>query len=415
LSRGLRAGCILFAILLLLGLGVVAGVALDREVFFRFIPPDNVPAGAEEYFRLIAQAWNAVEQQYVDQEAADRQTLTYGAISGMVDALGDTGHSTFLTPEMVQANYQFTQGQFEGIGAYVEMRDDRAVIVAPIDGSPAEAAGLQPGDVILSVDGESTAGMPLTEVVQRITGPAGTEVTLTLLRPATDETLEVTLTRQEIDLENVIWARVPGTRIAHVRVVAFSAGVTDDLRQALTEIREQQLDGLILDLRRNPGGLLSEAVGVTSQFLESGTVLLRRDAQGNVERVAVTEGGLATGLPLVILIDAGSASAAEIVSGALQDAGRAQLVGETTFGTGTVLQQFPLNDGSALLLATEEWLTPDGRVIWHMGIEPDVPVELPPGATPLLPAAETTMTPEQVEATDDAQFLQALDLLLPAP
>ena len=415
MSRGLRAGCILFAILLLLGLGVVTGVALDREVFFRFIPPDNVPAGAEDDFRLIAQAWNAVEQQYVDQEAADRQTLTYGAISGMVDALGDTGHSTFLTPEMVQANYQFTQGQFEGIGAYVEMRDDRAVIVAPIDGSPAEAAGLQPGDIILDVDGQSTAGMPLTEVVQRITGPAGTDVTLTLLRPATDDTITVTLTRQEIDLDNVIWARVPGTRIAHVRIVAFSAGVTDDLRQALTEIRQQELGGLILDLRRNPGGLLSEAVGVTSQFLESGNVLLRRDAQDNVEEVPVREGGLATGLPLVVLIDAGSASAAEIVSGALQDSGRAQLVGETTFGTGTVLQQFPLNDGSALLLATEEWLTPDGRVIWHMGIEPDVPVELPPGATPLLPAAESTMTPEQVEATDDAQFLQALDLLLPAP
>jgi len=245
--------------------------------------------------------------------------------------------------------------------------------------------------------------------MERITGPAGTRVTLTILRPATDETRDVTLTHQQIEVENVVWAPVPGTNIAHLRIVTFNAGTTHEVQQALTEIRQQGLTGIILDLRRNPGGLLNEAIGVTSQFLAGGNVLLQKDVRGRVLEVPVEAGGLATDLPLVVLIDAGTASGAEIVAGALQDAGRAMLVGETTFGTGTVLQPFPLSDGSMLLLATAQWLTPNGRVIWHKGIEPDVPVELPPGATPLLHAIKEALTPEVLETTDDIQFLRALE------
>jgi carboxyl-terminal processing protease len=402
---------ILFAVLLFLGVGLAGGIVLDRQVLAEYVPPDNVPTDATASFQLMAEAWNIIHQSYVDRPAVQGQALTYGAIDGMVGALGDTGHSRFLSPEMVQAQHDFTTGQFEGIGAYVEMKDGHVVIVAPMDGSPAQQAGLQPGDVILKVDGENVAGLPIDQVVGRILGPAGTSVTLTILTPDTGQTRDVTLVRAHIELQNVFWQQLPGTQIAHVRIVAFSQGVTEDLKKALGEIEQQGLTGIILDLRSNPGGLLSEAVGTASQFLEGGNVLLEKDAQGEITPVPVLEGGLAPDLPLVVLIDPGTASAAEIVSGALQDAGRARLVGETTFGTGTVLNQFTLSDGSALLLATEEWLTPEGRLIWHQGIAPDVQASLPQGTSPLLPEAESGMTLEQVQNSGDAQLLRALELL----
>ncbi|MEJ2736828.1 MAG: S41 family peptidase, partial [Anaerolineae bacterium] len=402
---------ILVAVVLFLGVGLAGGIVLDRQVLARSLPPDNVPADATPSFQLMAEAWNIINQSYVDRPAVQAQALTYGAVGGMVDALGDTGHSRFLSPEMVQAQHDFTNGQFEGIGAYVEMKDGHVVIVAPMDGSPAQQAGLQPGDVILKVDGEDVVGLPIDQVVGRILGPAGTSVTLTILTPETGQSREVTLVRAQIALQNLFWQQLPGTQIAHVRIVAFSKGVTDDLRQALGEIQQSGLTGIILDLRSNPGGLLSEAVGTASQFLVTGNVLLEKDAQGEITPVAVQEGGLAPTLPLVVLTDAGTASASEIVSGALQDAGRALLVGETTFGTGTVLNEFDLSDGSSLLLATEEWLTPEGRLIWHHGIVPDVQVALPQGTAPLLPQAEAGMTEEQVRNSGDAQLLRALELL----
>jgi carboxyl-terminal processing protease len=407
------SGClgILIAVVLFLGVGLAGGVLLDRQVLAEYVPLDKVPADATASFQLMAEAWNMIHQSYVDRSAIGAQTLTYGAIGGMVDALGDTGHSRFLSPEMVQEQHSFTTGQFEGIGAYVEMKEGHVVIVAPMDGSPAQQAGLRPGDIILKVDGEDAAGLAIDQVVSRIVGPADTSVTLTILTPETGQTRDVTLVRAKITLQNVRWQRLPGTQVAHVRVVAFSQGVTDDLKQALSEIQQQGMTGIILDLRRNPGGLLSESVGTASQFLEGGNVLLEEDAQGEITPVPVLKGGLGPDLPLVVLIDPGTASAAEIVSGALQDAGRAKLVGETTFGTGTVLNEFSLSDGSALLLATEEWLTPQGRRIWHQGIAPDVQVALPQGTSPLLPEAEAGMTPEQLQNSGDAQLLRALELL----
>jgi carboxyl-terminal processing protease len=405
-----------------LGLGLSSGVVLDRQFLAQAVPTATlatpprptiaVPADTESEFRLMREAWDRIQESYVDRPAVDNQRLIYGAIGGMVDALGDTGHSRFLSPEMVQQQHTFASGEFEGIGAYVEMKDGRLVIVAPMDGTPAQQAGLRPGDVILQVDGENVAGLPIDQVIDRILGPAGTQVTLTILAPDTGQTRDVLLTRAHITLHNVVWQRLPGTNVAHLRVVAFSKGVTDDLRQALTEIRQQGLTGIVLDLRSNPGGLLDEAVGVASQFLGSGDVLLEQDAQEKVTGVPVEKGGLALDTPLVVLVNQGTASASEIVSGALQDAGRARLVGETTFGTGTVLNEFSLSDGSALLLATEEWLTPKGRLIWHQGIAPDEVVTLTTGTAPLLPEAESGMTPEQLRSSGDAQLLHALEVLI---
>jgi carboxyl-terminal processing protease len=291
------------------------------------------------------------------------------------------------------------------------MKEGQVVIVAPIDGTPAQRAGLRPGDVILSVDGQEVAGQSLDQVVSRILGPKGTEVTLTILLPDSGETREITIVRAEITIENVVWERLPGTEVADVRIAAFSQGVTQDLEQALIEIEQQGLSGVILDLRNNPGGLLDEAIGTASQFLASGNVLLVKDAQGQTSPIAVKEGRHSLDLPMVVLINQGTASAAEIVSGALQDAGRATLVGETTFGTGTVLNQFALSDGSAVLLATQLWLTPSGRVIWRQGIEPDEVVVLPGDAVLIAPGPGAAIGREELETSTDAQLLRALELV----
>lgn len=247
--------------------------------------------------------------------------------------------------------------------------------------------------------------------MKRILGPAGTSVTLTILNPGSEQSRDVTLVRAHLTLHNVTWQRLPDTTIAHVRVAVFSKGVSQDLKQALTDIHQQGLTGIILDLRNDPGGLLDEAVGVASQFLSSGNVVLEQDAQGHTTPIAVKSGGLATTLPVVVLINQGTASGAEIVAGALQAAHRATLVGEKTFGTGTVLNEFKLSDGSVLLLATEEWLTPQGHLIWHQGIAPDEVIPLPANTSPLLPELEPGMSSTQLQANGDQQLLQALALL----
>jgi carboxyl-terminal processing protease len=395
-------------VILALGLGLTGGVYFDRQVL---LSDGFIPTQAKPDFRLMAEAWNKIDQVYVDRQAIQPQTMTYAAISGMVDSLGDTGHSTFLSPQMVKQEQNYIQGQFEGIGAEVQTKNNHVVIVAPIDGSPAQKAGLRPGDIILKVNGEDMTGQPISTVVNKILGPAGTKVTITIQDPTTGQTRDVTITRARIEIQNVTWHMVPGTTIADVRLAGFSEGVTQDLVKALQQIQAQNATGLILDLRNNPGGLLSEAVGVASQFLSSGNVLQEKDAQGNIKDVPIEPGGVAPNIPMVVLINKGTASASEIVAGALQDANRATLIGETTFGTGTVLERFTLSDGSALMLATQEWLTPKGRVIWHKGIPPNDTVSLSASATPLIPEAMQSMTPAQVQSSGDAQLLKGLQLL----
>jgi len=392
--------------------GFVGGVFADRVAFANVWPvPVTSQPTSQPDFSILKEAWRTIDENYVDRQAVEPKKLEYGAVSGMVDTLGDTGHSRFMTPEMVKAERNFTQGWFEGIGAEVQEKDGQIVIVSPIDGSPAQKAGLNPGDVILKVNGNDVTGLPLSDVVSQILGPAGTQVTLTVLHPENGKAEDVTLTREKIQIQNISWSPIPGTDLADIRLAAFSNNVSDDLKIALQEIKEQGLKGAVIDLRNNPGGLLNESVQTASQFLSSGTVLQVRDAEGNVEDIPVKRGGVATDFPIVVLINQGTASAAEIVSGALQDAGRAKLVGEKTFGTGTVLNQFSLSDGSALLLATQEWLTPKGRVIWHEGIDPDVTVTMAPDIFPVSPNTLRTMPPDALKDISDIQFLKAVELL----
>ena len=275
----------------------------------------------------------------------------------------------------------------------------------------AQKAGLRPGDLIVQVFGEDISDWPLNRVVERISGPAGTVVRLTLEDPKTGHKREVSAARASIKIRDVSWQQLPGTDFYHLRLSSFDVGAAKDLRKALLAIQERGAKGIILDLRNNPGGILDEAIDVASQFLGEGDVLLMKDSTGTVSSVPVEKGGVATELPLVALVNGGSASASEILAGSLQDAGRARLLGETTFGTGTVLGQFKLSDGSVLLLAVQEWLTPSGRSFWHKGLTPDEVVTLSPEITPLLPSTEREMSAEQIQTYGDVQLLRALETI----
>jgi carboxyl-terminal processing protease len=395
----------LLAFCLVFGLG--CGMLFDRWMLMAYVPSD-----ASADFRLMSEAWNTISRYYVDRSAVTPEALTYGAISGMVNALGDKGHSTFLSPTMVKELKASETGQLQGVGLHVEMNTNgQVVILAPIDNSPAQRAGLRSGEIILSIDGRDIAGEPLNQVSHQISGAVGTQVELGILSPKTHRVRDVTIVRANIKLSNVAWTQIPGTEIADLRIAGFNDHVSADVHAALHEIQQKQMKGLILDLRNNPGGVLDEAVDVASEFLPGGNVLLVKDAHGTVTPVPVKPGGLATNMPMAVLVNRGSASASEIVAGALRDANRAELVGETTFGTGTVLNEFQLSGGSALLLAVDEWLTPSGESFWHKGLTPQIVVSLPQEVYPLSPIIIGEMTDEELQSSDDKQLLSALDWL----
>jgi carboxyl-terminal processing protease len=362
-------------------------------------------------FAVFWQAWDIVHKNFVDRAALEPTILTYGAIRGMVEALGDDGHTAFLTPEEIERQRSDLAGTFTGIGAQLGVRDALPVIIAPFDGSPAYEAGIKAGDIIMKVDGEDVTTMPLNDIVARIRGPEGTVVVLSLLRPDENRSLEVSITRGEIKIPAASWAMIPGTEVALIRLSQFSANALDDVKESIEGARAAEAEALIVDVRNNPGGLLEQAIGVTSQFLSDGDVLLEEDASGARKAYPVERGGAATDLPLVVLINAGSASSAEIFAGAIEDHERGHVVGETTFGTGTVLQPYPLRDGSALLLGTKQWLTPKGRLIRKQGIGPDVEVILPIEADLLTPLELESMSVQDLLESEDAQLLKALELL----
>ena len=346
---------------LIFGAGLMLVLILGQQGLGAFLITHGISHKAEPDFALMAQAWDTIQAEYVDHAAVKPKEMTYGAITGMVEALGDTGHSTFLSPQMLKEEEEFTSGRYKGIGAEVEKKSGHVVIVAPFDGSPAQKAGLRPGEIILKVDGKDVAGLSLLQVVRRISGEAGTQVTLTILSPESGDARDVTLTRATISITTSPGASFQAP-ISPICGWPVSATASPMKCTALASIKNAGMAEIVLDLRNNPGGLLTEAVGVTSQFLHGGIVLQEKEPGGR-SPASRWYGGLAPDIPLVVLVNTGTGSAAEILSGALQDARRAQLIGEKTFGTGTVLKQFPLHDGSALLLAIQEWLTPKGRVI----------------------------------------------------
>ncbi len=368
-------------------------------------------------FGIFWEAWDIVVDHFVDREKIDYRQMTYGAIRGMLATLGDEGHTALLTPEELELHRTGLEGRFEGIGAYVAMEDGQIKIVSPIAGSPAEAAGLLPGDVVLAVDGEEVQGLSLNQVIFRIRGPAGTQVTLTVLHPDAEEPVDVVITRQRIVLDSVTWTRIPGTPIAYIHISQFTADTGQELERALQALQRSQdsqgpVRGILLDLRNNPGGYLREAIRVSSQFLPRGaTILIEEDASKERRYYTARGVGLARELPLVVLVNPGTASAGEITAGALLENGRAPLVGQTTFGTGTVLNQFNLSDGSAILLGVTNWLTPNGQRIKGQGVTPTVQVEQP-ASTPLVDARRLAGADlRELARLPDRQFIVALEML----
>lgn len=394
-----------------------AGIGVGRLVVPAGAPDVTTPNPASPVptqFGLIKEAWDVLHEKYVARSQLNDRDLIYGAINGITQAVGDTGHTDFMTPEERKARNDALSGSYVGIGVRIdETTDGLPQVVTVFKNSPAEAAGLAPDDVILEVDGQKTAGHTIDEIAGWVRGEAGTKVELTIRHGDTEKT--VSITRADVPIEPVSWALVPGSKTAFIRLEQFSQGAADDMVKALNEAGVAGADRIVLDMRGNPGGYVNEAVGVTSQFLKSGIVYIERDADNNRTEHPVTPGGVATDLPLTVLVDGDTASSAEIVSGAIQDAERGKIVGETTFGTGTVLGEFELSDGSALRVGTVEWLTPKGREIWHHGIAPDEPVTLPTGVSPLTPDAVGKLTPAAVKTIKDTQVSKALEVVAAEP
>jgi carboxyl-terminal processing protease len=374
-------------------------------------PGASVPPDAPADVGLLWEALAIVRGHYVDRSALEpTSNLTYGMLDGLLRALGDPGHSTFLTPDQVKAAAEDLSGSFSGVGVFLGERGGGPIIISVISGSPADKAGLRSGDRIIAIDGKAADGLSVPEVVSRVRGLEGTTVRLTVLHLDAAAPVVIPVVRAKIDVPPVVWSVVPGTRAAMIRIVQFSQGTTKALQAAIAEAAAAGAQAIVLDLRNDPGGLVDEAVGAASTFLATGVVYVRQDADGKQTPVPVRkEPG--TDKPLVVLADFGTASSAEILTGALQDGGRAKVVGTRTYGTGTVLNQFDLSDGSAIRLGVELWLTPDGRRIFPDGVTPDEVVDLAPGVTPLEPTDLKTMTAAALKASGDAQLLRALELL----
>lgn len=400
----------LFLALVLFGGGFLAGVS-SQQVLGAQPSPVATEGEAPAVFGVFWEVWDLVTEHYVDQSVVEPTKMTYGAISGMLNALNDDGHTRFLSPKEFEHQQDAFAGRLVGIGIEVSMRDGRITIVAPMPQSPAQRAGLQPGDVIVGVDGTDVSKKDLAEVADLIRGAEGTPVTLTILRMSESRTFDVTVTRAEITVPAVTWALLPGTPIAFAQINQFSERANEELIAAIRDARAAGATKIVLDLRNNPGGLRDEAIDVTGQFIASGVALIQLDAKGERTTFSVEGGGVATDTPLVVLVNEGSASAAEIVAGAVQDHQRAPVVGTKTFGTGTVLSTYTLSDGSAVMLGTARWLTPDGRAIWHEGLEPSIVVEMPDDALPTTPFDLRSMSAEQLHASEDAQLLRAIEIL----
>lgn len=356
------------------------------------IASSNMPPDAEEVFDPFWEVWNLANSQYFDQPL-DPENLMEGAIEGMLARLDDP-NTRYLSPAVEESARDTMEGEIQGIGVLVEMVDEQITVVSPFEGSPAEQAGIKPGDVLLEADGVDLVGMDLSEAAALIRGPAGTQVNLVILRG--DETLTFEVTRDVIQIPSVR-GEMMEEDIAYVRLSRFGNRTPEELRTVLEQLLGQNPSGMILDLRNNPGGGLDSSVGIADQFLDEGIVLTEQFGTGRERVFRSSSRGLAENIPLVVLVNEGSASASEVLAGAIRDRDRGRLVGDTTFGKGTVQTWHALSNGGGVRITTARWLTPGGDWVNETGLTPDVVVP-----DPETPAAE----PE-----DDVQLQAAIEEL----
>ncbi|RPI87613.1 MAG: S41 family peptidase [Chloroflexi bacterium] len=357
----------------------------------------STPDDLQTLFTPFWEAWNIVHEQYVEQPVDD-QLLMQGAIRGMMDALGDQ-QTFYMEPQLYETESSSLQGEYEGIGAYVDTDGEFLSIVSPIEGSPADLAGLQPGDIVIAIDGEDMTGVAPEQARLKVLGPEGTQVTLTIAREGESGPLEFVITRAKITIHSAEGKMLEDQDgIAYIDINTFGEQTTQVLRQALDEVLKQNPRGIIIDLRNNPGGYLTTAVEVSSEFIDDGVLLYEQYGDGRRDEHKALGNGRATDIPIVVLINQGSASASEILAGALQDYDRAKLVGMQSYGKGSVQNWVPLsNNQGAARVTIAKWLTPDERAIDHVGLTPDVIVE---------------MTVEDFEAELDPQLDAAVETLL---
>ena len=370
------------------------------------------PTATPKELGVIEEAWNTILNDYVDKDKVDLNALSSSAIKAMLESIHDPYAAYFDAAEYESIKQINLEGIYGGIGAVVTIADGNLTVIAPIAGTPAERAGIKPQDKILEVDGNSTEGMSLEEAVLKIHGDPGTKVTLQVLHQGEETPITLVITREEINLTSVYQeigntTSTPTTTpapavtplpngIAIITITYFSERTGDEIISALKDVLASDARGIVLDLRDNPGGVVNSAVTVTSQFLKEGIVLYALDSEGRKVNWGVETGGLATDLPLAVLVNGNSASASEVVAGALQDYGRGLLIGTKTFGKGTVNHFRELSDGSAIYITIGRWYTPKGRQIEGQGLTPDIVVE---------------RTEQDVQQGKDPQLDQAIEYI----
>lgn len=354
-------------------LGALVGgyaVLADRDRGLGKVINTTLGSPADADYSMYWEIYSRLESEYVGE--ADRQKLLYGAIRGTVDALGDP-YSLFLDPEEAERFFQDIEGEFSGIGAEINQEGETFVIVAPLPDSPAESAGLKAKDVIVSVDGKDASEFEFGELINAIRGKAGTEVKLGIFRDGAEEIEEVAVTRDTIELESVEYEARDGG-VAVIRLTQFSDDTLRELTDLEDDLERNNTTGIVLDLRNNPGGYLDASVDIASLFVKDGPIVIEQNKAGERKEFPTTLQPVLSDYKLVVLINDGSASASEIVAGAVQDRKEGTIVGTKSFGKGSVQEVDRLDDGSALRLTIAKWLTPDGRAIDHEGIKPDVEV-----------------------------------------
>ncbi len=347
-------------------------------------------------FQAFWNIWKTVKERYVETPPSDVK-MFYGAISGMVGSLGDP-YSVFFDPDYAQKFSKELEGEFEGIGAEIGVKQDKLTIIAPLPGTPADKAGIKSGDRILAIDGIDTTGMLVDDAVSRIRGDKGTPVKLLITREGLKEPKEITIVRDKILVESVKWKTVKasGKKIGVITITHFNEKTEAKFNEAVRSLLLEGPDGIILDLRNNPGGFLDTAVSVAGEWVPHDVIVVEKFSDGTKKNYASDGKSRLTDVPTVVLVNGGSASASEIVAGALQDHAKAAIVGEKTYGKGSVQDYTEFEDGSALKLTVALWLTPKGRSINKEGIMPDVEVKL---------------TPADFEADKDPQYDRAIDIL----
>jgi carboxyl-terminal processing protease len=358
---------------LILGFGLMAAMFFGGFLMAKGLE-SALSAENETYsdLKIFAEVVSLIQKNYV--EELNAKDIIYGAIRGMLSTLDP--HSAFMPPDVYKEVQVDTKGEFGGLGIQIGMKDGKLTVIAPIDGTPADRAGIKAGDIIVTIDGETTKNMTMTDAVQKMRGPKGTQVNLSIQREGKGETIDLTLIREVIKIESVKH-RLLEAGIGYIRISQFQEQTGKDLSNAIRKLQAEKIRSLILDLRNNPGGLLTSAVETTEQFLPSGKLIVYIKGRDGKKDEYISGGkGTLDNLPMIVLVNEGSASASEIVSGALQDWGRAVILGDETFGKGSVQTILPLSDGSGLRLTTAKYYTPNGRSIQNTGITPDILVKI---------------------------------------